>query len=118
MSDSEADLAQQMRSDLADIERMCMPFGKYGPKACPPDGMPIYDLPAEYLSWFAMKAGGFPKGRLGQLLHMVYQMKVDGSDVVFDPMRQRRGGRVPLRPTRQRIYKLDEDKPELPFDRV
>ena len=50
-----------MAADLEAIRKMRMPFGKFGPKAFPPDGIPIYDLPAEYLGWFAAK--GFPKAR-------------------------------------------------------
>ena len=29
-----------------------MPFGKYGPLHFPPRGVPLYDLPVEYLAWF------------------------------------------------------------------
>jgi uncharacterized protein (DUF3820 family) len=60
------DLAARMRADLEEIGRTFMPFGKYGPQHFPPNGVPIYDIPAEYLGWFANKAG-FPKGRLGEL---------------------------------------------------
>jgi uncharacterized protein (DUF3820 family) len=88
-------LADWMAADLAEIEQMRMPFGKFGPAHFPPAGLPIYDLPAEYLAWFAQH--GWPKSRLGELLHMVYQMKVDGSDLAFEPMRQRAGGRKSLR---------------------
>lgn len=80
-------LQQQMLRDLEEIGRTRMPFGKYGPKHYPPAGLPIYELPSEYLGWFLNK-GGFPKGRLGVLLSMVYQMKVDGSDGVFDLLRK------------------------------
>ena len=38
-----------MAADLAEIEKTRMPFGKFGPKSFPPAGVPIYDLPAEYL---------------------------------------------------------------------
>ncbi len=97
------DWRSRMAADLAEIGRTRMPFGKFGPQHFPPDGVPIYDLPAEYLSWFAGK-GGFPKGRLGELLKIVYQMKIDGSDMAFDPFRQRNGGRTNLRPaTRTRL---------------
>jgi hypothetical protein len=51
----------------------------------------------EYLAWFARK-DCFPQARLGELLRMVHQMKVDGLDSVFDPFRQRAGGRTRLRP--------------------
>jgi len=100
------DLAARMRSDLEQIGRTRMPFGTYGPSARPPDGVPIYDLPAEYLGWFAAKAG-FPKGRLGELLRIVHQMKADGSDAAFDSPRLRNGGRTLLRPPRPRRFDVD-----------
>ena len=56
----------------------------------------------EYLAWFAQK--GFPKGRLGELLKIVHQMKVDGSDFAFDPMRKRNGGKTKLREERPRVW--------------
>jgi len=84
------DLAERMRADLAEIGRTTMPFGKYGPQHFPPNGIPIYDIPAEYLGWFANKAG-FPKGRLGELLRMVHQMKADGSDIAFEDFRKKNG---------------------------
>lgn len=99
------DLIQQMQRDLAEIGRTHMPFGKYGPAHFPPQGIPIYDIPAEYLGWFANKAG-FPKGRLGQLLQIVHQMKADGSDMAFDPFRALQGGRSNLRPEKKRSYHI------------
>lgn len=99
----EPTMQEAMRTDLEAIGRTHMPFGKFGPTHFPPEGLPIYDLPAEYLAWFANKAG-WPKGRLGKLLQMVYQMKVDGSDLVFDPFRRRAGGRSKLRPDIQRDF--------------
>lgn len=82
-------LALAMAEDLAEIARTHMPFGKYGPAVCPPRGRLIYELPSEYLGWFERK--GWPAGRLGELLKMVYQMKVDGSgDVIFGELRNRR----------------------------
>lgn len=92
----EADhLLARMQADLAEIERTFMPFGRFGPRNYPPRGIPIYDLSAEYLQYFSTK--GFPKGRLGELLRMVYQMKADGADAAFDEARRRAGGRIPLR---------------------
>ncbi len=102
----EADLAERMRADLEEIGRTRMPFGKYGPQHYPPNGIPIYDIPAEYLGWFANKAG-FPKGRLGVLLQMVYQMKVDGSEIVFEVFRKRHG-RSDLKPAKQKTWKFPE----------
>jgi len=81
--------------DLRDIGNTQMPFGKYGPEHFPPNGVPLYDLPVEYLAWFARR--GFPQGRLGELLRIVHQLKVDGCNEVFDRFRQMRGGRTELR---------------------
>ncbi|HSJ04864.1 MAG: DUF3820 family protein [Verrucomicrobium sp.] len=106
---SPEELAARMASDMADIEKMNMPFGKFGPQFCPPHGVPIFDLPAEYLGWFAKK--GFPKGKLGHLLQIVHQMKADGSDAAFDGMRRRRGGRTPLREERPREWNVGESNP-------
>jgi len=46
------------RNLLRDIGKTNMPFGKFGPNFHPPSGVPIMDLPPEYLSWF--KERGFP----------------------------------------------------------
>ncbi len=100
------DLAERMRADLEEIGRTCMPFGKYGPQHFPPNGVPIYDIPAEYLGWFANKAG-FPKGRLGELLRMVHQIKADGSDLVFDVFRKRHG-RTDLKPAKRKSWTFEE----------
>ncbi len=100
------DLAERMQHDLAEIGRTRMPFGKYGPQHFPPDGIPIYDIPAEYLGWFANKAG-FPKGRLGELLRMVHQMKADGSDAAFDPFRKK-NGYTQLRLQKQKSWVIPE----------
>jgi uncharacterized protein (DUF3820 family) len=93
------ELAAQIDSDLVEIEQMHMPFGKFGPAHFPPRGVPIYDLPVEYLAWFA-RVGSFPHGRLGELLRIVHRMKIDGADSVFDAMRRRAGGKVSLREPR------------------
>ena len=88
-------LRDWLAHDLAEIAQTTMPFGKYGPDHFPPGGVPLYDLPLEYLAWFARK--GFPNGRLGELLRILHQLKADGCDEVFDEFRRRRGGRANLR---------------------
>ena len=85
-----------LATDLAEIAQTWMPFGKFGPDHFPPRGVPLYDLPVEYLLWFERK--GFPRGRLGELMRMAHQLKVDGCDEVFDEFRRKRGGRTSLRP--------------------
>jgi len=99
---NEERLREGMAEDLAEIAATRMPFGKFGPAHFPPRGVPIYDLPVEYLAWFARK-DCFPKGRFGELLRIVHQMKVDGLDEIFDPLRRRVGGKTRLRPERERV---------------
>jgi hypothetical protein len=103
--DMEESFADHMAADLADISRVNMPFGKFGPEHFPPRGVPIYDLPVEYLHWFTRR--GWPKGELGRLLRIVYQMKVDGSDSAFDGMRRAAGGKYSLRHPRRREFPLE-----------
>jgi uncharacterized protein (DUF3820 family) len=100
-------LEQELARLLADLAAATMPFGKYGPQSYPPDGVPLVDLPYEYLSWLART--GFPKGSLGVLLQFVWQAKQDGADAMFDPLRAARGGRVSLRHTPRRQWSFPDD---------
>lgn len=95
---------------LAEVSKTCMPFGKFGPEHFPPAGVPLYDLPYEYLAWFARK--NFPKGRLGTLLEFVYLAKRDGADSMFDPFRAEAGGRHNLRKSRRTHWEFTVDEPE------
>ena len=85
---------------LHEIGNCSMPFGRFGPKEFPPHGVPIYDLPPEYLQWFSER--GFPKGRLGELMAVVAEIKEVGMDSVFEPIRHARGGRVSVRKRKNR----------------
>ena len=91
----EENLHDWLAADLADIAGTFMPFGKYSAKHYPPHGVPLFDLPIEYLCWFQKK--GWPAGRIGELLRIVHQLKTDGCDEVFDRFRHARGGRTSLR---------------------
>ena len=46
-----------------------MPYGKY-------EGRYLIDLPEHYVVWYYNK--GFPKGKLGDMLKQVYELKVNG----------------------------------------
>lgn len=59
-----------------------MPFGKYG-------GRLLIDLPEPYVVWFAGQ--GFPPGRLGEMLRIVYEIKVNGLEYLFEPLRPKDG---------------------------
>lgn len=58
---------------------MRMPFGKY-------KGRLLIDLPEPYVVWFSQK--GFPRGHLGDLLCMLYEIKVNGLEYLFKPLRK------------------------------
>lgn len=63
---------------LLKIVKTQMPFGKY-------KGCRLIDLPEPYLVWFANR--GFPQGNLGKLLGIVYEVKVNGLEYLFKPVR-------------------------------
>jgi len=67
-------LHQQMQ-ELASYR---MPFGKY-------TGRKLIDLPEPYVVWFAQN--GLPDGKLGELLGVVYEIKVNGLEHLFEPLR-------------------------------
>lgn len=96
---------EDFRRLLAEIGNTFMPFGKFGAQAYPPAGVPIMDLPQEYLAWFQQR--GFPKGRLGELMAHVCEIKETGMDCVFDPLREARGGRFRLRPEVRKGYRFE-----------
>jgi len=63
---------------LLELAGMRMPFGKYKDRR-------LIDLPESYVVWFAQK--GFPDSRLGDMLRMVYEIKVNGLEYLFKPLR-------------------------------
>jgi uncharacterized protein (DUF3820 family) len=56
-----------------------MPFGKY-------KNAIICDLPVSYLEWFNKK--GFPEGKLGMLLHTMYEIKLNGLGYLIEPLKK------------------------------
>jgi uncharacterized protein (DUF3820 family) len=97
---------EDFRNLLEEIGNTRMPFGKFGIQAYPPRGVPIIDLPPEYLAWF--KERGFPKGRLGELMEQVFEIKAVGMDSVFDPIRNATGGRFPLHHQRAKSLRFGD----------
>lgn len=55
--------------ELKTLANMEMPFGRF-------KGTCLIDLPEPYVVWF--KRQGFPKGKLGNLLETLYEIKVNG----------------------------------------
>ncbi len=64
---------------LVEIARMKMPFGRYA-------GTRLIDLPEPYVVWFQKK--GFPRGRLGELLATVYEIKANGLEPLLASLRE------------------------------
>lgn len=54
---------------LEKVANTKMPFGKYKDKY-------LVDLPEHYIVWYKNK--GFPKGQLGQMLELIYEIKLNG----------------------------------------
>ncbi|MEP6677495.1 MAG: DUF3820 family protein [Ferruginibacter sp.] len=63
---------------LTGLVKIKMPFGKY-------KGTLICNIPVVYLEWFKRK--GFPKGKLGQLLETMYEIKINGLDYLLTPLK-------------------------------
>lgn len=69
---------ESLRTQLLELAEYRMPFGKY-------QGRRLVDLPEPYVVWFAQQ--GFPGGKLGELLSIVYEIKVNGLEYLFEPPR-------------------------------
>jgi uncharacterized protein len=63
---------------LLKLIRYRMPFGKYA-------GSLVIDLPEPYLVWFHQK--GLPKGELGEMLSLIYEIKLNGLEYLLDNLR-------------------------------
>ena len=64
---------------LLDLVKIQMPFGKY-------KGRFLCNLPVSYLEWFQRK--GFPEGKLGILLGILYEIKMNGLEYLLDPLKK------------------------------
>ena len=63
---------------LVKLAKTRMPFGKY-------EGRLLIDLPRPYVIWFAKT--GFPEGELGHMLKILYEVKSNGLEYLFKPLR-------------------------------
>jgi uncharacterized protein len=63
---------------LAQLLTYQMPYGKY-------KGRALADLPGHYLGWMARE--GFPKGQLGSLLALMYELDHNNLRALLDPLR-------------------------------
>jgi hypothetical protein len=63
---------------LLKVAKTRMPFGRF-------KGRLLIDLPEPYVLWFAKK--GFPKGELGQMLNLLYEVRVNGLEYLLKPLK-------------------------------
>lgn len=66
-------------NQLLKLAQYKMPFGKYA-------GRLLIDLPEHYVIWFSRK--GFPKGELGVMMQLVYEIKINGLEKLLQPLRR------------------------------
>lgn len=62
---------------LIEAINQTMPFGKY-------TGRRLLQLPEPYLVWFHGK--GFPEGKLGKQLALMYEVKLNGLEGMLQPL--------------------------------
>nr|WP_297306138.1 DUF3820 family protein [uncultured Flavobacterium sp.] len=62
-------MLQDQQKLLIELAHTKMPFGKF-------EGRYLIDLPEHYVVWYRGK--GFPKGKLGEQLQLVYELKLNG----------------------------------------
>lgn len=65
------------QAELIDAINQTMPFGKYA-------GRKLLQLPEPYLVWF--NSNGFPEGKLGKQLALVYEIKLNGLEGMLKPL--------------------------------
>ena len=63
--------------ELVKLANTKMPFGKY-------KGLYLVQLPEPYLVWY--KSKGFPAGKLGQQLELMYEIKLNGLEGLIRPL--------------------------------
>ncbi len=65
---------------LLSLVKNTMPYGKY-------KGTLLCNIPEYYLVWF--KQQGFPKGKLGQQLETMYDIKINGLEYLLEPLKNK-----------------------------
>ncbi len=64
---------------LIELAKYKMPFGKY-------KNQYLVDIPEYYYTWFKQK--GFPKGKLGNMMQQMYEIKVNGLEELMYTIRR------------------------------
>ena len=67
------------QQDLVKIANYEMPFGRY-------KNTPLIQLSEDYLLWFVDR--GFPTGKLGELMQMTLEIKINGLENLIYPLQK------------------------------
>jgi uncharacterized protein (DUF3820 family) len=71
-------MENNQQHELEKLANIIMPFGKF-------KGRHLIDLPEHYIVWYNNK--GFPKGKLGDQLRLVYELKLNGLEDLVRKLR-------------------------------
>ncbi len=66
------------KKQLLELAHYKMPFGKF-------KGSFLSDLPEAYFVWF--KRNGWPQGKLGVYMQSVYELKINGLEIILKQLR-------------------------------
>lgn len=70
-------LSDSSAEELLAAASMPMPFGRF-------KGTRLIDLPEPYVVWF--KGQGWPAGKLGQRMGLIYEIKLNGLEKLVRPL--------------------------------
>lgn len=65
------------RAELVKLANTRMPYGKF-------KGIYLVNIPEPYYVWYNGK--GFPQGKLGQQMQLMYEIKVNGLEGLIRPL--------------------------------
>jgi uncharacterized protein (DUF3820 family) len=66
-------------NQLKTLATLAMPYGRY-------QGTLLIDLPEPYVVWY--HSNGLPDGKLGELLGLLYEIKVNGLEHLVYPLKE------------------------------
>jgi uncharacterized protein len=64
---------------LLSLVKDTMPYGKY-------KGVVLCNIPDNYIEWY--KTQGFPKGKLGEQLETLYEIKLNGLNEILENLKK------------------------------